>query len=238
MQTTSIGTREECALTVAHWIATETRRALATNRKAVVALPGGRSVTGPLARLRDEEVDWANVEIFFADERHLPPGHEDRNDTLVDELLVGPLIARERLTPSQFHRVRWIAGQPAEAALAYWRELQRFGAHMSVLLLGVGEDGHIASLFPGREELTVDKAGVLAIRDSPKPPPERITISPGLVRAAQAVCLLFFGSGKRDALDAFHDGAVNATACPAKLAANAQSLLVVADYDAAGSVNR
>ena len=216
-------------------MATALRDAADIRERVIFALPGGRSIARPLAALANESIDWQCIEIFFVDERHLQLGSRDRNDTAVDELFTSELVRHEKLREAQIHRAPHLPGRLQESAHNYWNELQRFGGTVDVALFGAGEDGHIASLFPGRSELAVDVPGILAVRESPKPPPERISMSPGLIASATAACVLFFGSGKRDAFDCFRDSRAQVASCPAKLAASAKNLLVVADHAANGS---
>jgi 6-phosphogluconolactonase len=103
-----------------------------------------------------------------------------------------------------------------------------------VAMFGAGEDGHIASLFPGRSELLSAGTAFLSVRDAPKPPSDRVSMSPALIRTISSICLLFFGESKRDALRNFQDEEAPPASCPAKLARAAGNLLVAADL-AAGS---
>lgn len=235
MRETSVGSLEEVSLSAARWMAAALRDAAETKERVVFALPGGRSIARPLAALTNESVDWQRIEIFFVDERHLQLGNRDRNDTAVDELLTSELVKNRKLREAQIHRAPHLPGRLQESARNYWNELQRFGGAVDVALFGAGEDGHIASLFPGRSELAVDVPGILAVRAAPKPPAERISMSPGLIASAAAACVLFFGSGKRDAFDSFRDDRAQVASCPAKLTASAKNLLVVADHAANGS---
>ncbi|MBU8913893.1 MAG: 6-phosphogluconolactonase [Spirochaetales bacterium] len=235
MRETSVGSLEEVSLSAAQWMAAALRDAADTKDRVVFALPGGRSIARPLAALANELIDWQRIEIFFVDERHLPLGSVDRNDTVVDELFTSELVRHGRLREAQIHRAPHLPGHLQESARDYWDELKRFGGTVDVALFGAGEDGHIASLFPGRNELAVDVPGMLAVRGSPKPPAERITMSPGLIASVAAACVLFFGSGKRGAFDSFRDDRTPVASCPAKLAASATNLLVLADHAANGS---
>ena len=235
MHETSIGSLEEVSLSAARWMATALRDSANTKERVIFALPGGRSIAGPLAALANENIDWKSIEIFFVDERHLPAGSTNRNDAAVGEYLTLELVKRGKLRDAQIHRIPHLPGRPDESAKVYWNELQRFGGTVDVALFGAGEDGHIASLFPDRNELAADGPDVLAVRNSPKPPPERISMSPGLIASIPTVCVLFIGSPKRDAFDRFRDEHTPVTSCPAKLTSRAENLLVVADHAANGS---
>jgi 6-phosphogluconolactonase len=236
MRETRVGALEEISLSAAGWMAAALRRTLEAKERAVLGLPGGRSIERPLAALAKETLDWPRIEIFFVDERHLPAGNPDRNDVTVDELFSSLLVRSGKLGETQIHRVPYEPGRPDAAAMRYWRELQDNGGTVDVALFGTGEDGHIASLFPGASELSAGEAGILAVRNSPKPPSDRISMSPALVASITSVCLLFFGDGKREALRRFRDDTTPVTSCPAKLVSAATDLLVVADHAADGGV--
>jgi len=234
MRETSIGSLEEMAGTAARWMATALRDAADTKKQVVFALPGGRSIARPLAALANEDVNWRSIEIFFVDERHLPRGSADRNDAAVGEYLTSELVRRGELRETQIHRVPYLPGRLNEVARAYQKEMARYGGSVDVALFGAGEDGHIASLFPDREELSADGPQMLAIRNPPKPPPERVSMSPRLISSVRSVCLLFVGGGKRDAFARFRDEGVPVISCPAKLVSRAENLLVAVDSAAAG----
>lgn len=234
MRETSIGSLQEMSQSAARWIAAALRHSADTRERVIFALPGGRSIARPLAALANQNIDWKSIEIFFVDERHLPAASTDRNDAAVGEYLTLELVKHGDLREAQIHRAPHLPGRLDESTEVYWKELQRFGGAVDVALFGAGEDGHIASLFPDRNELADDGPGMLAVRNSPKPPAERISMSPGLIASIPAVCLLFMGSGKRDALGRYRDKRTPMTSCPAKLVSRAEDLLVVADYAANG----
>lgn len=162
---------------------------------------GGARVLEALGTHPDRDtVDWARVRFIWGDERWRPVGDAERNDLLADEYL----FAHVSVDPALVHRV---AGSDSgltldDAAAAYARTVDAI-ERIDIALAGVGEDAHVASLFPGRAEVDyVDPPAALAIRESPKPPPERVTLSlPALNRAAH-VWLLAAGSGKTDAVTA------------------------------------
>ena len=183
-----------------------------------VVLTGGRAGAEVLRALgrhpRLGAVDWGRVRLLWGDERWLPSGDPERNDRLADDLLFGAATPDPRLV----HRVA--APEPAgggahrrgdggpgatgldDAAAAYAALVAGLG-RIDLALCGVGEDGHVASLFPGREELLRDDPATpaaLAVRDSPKPPPERVSLSLPALRRAERVWLLASGSGKADAV--------------------------------------
>jgi len=239
MRETSIGIASTVAVSAARWIAARLEAAVARQGHAILGLPGGRSIALPLRALADATVPWDRVEIVFVDERHLPQGHRDRNDSAVDEYLCRRLTREGRLLPAQIHRVPFAPGDPASAARAYWTDVQALGnGRIDVALFGSGEDGHVASLFPGHPALSSTVAGTLAITDAPKPPPERITLSPRTIAALPAACVLFFGTAKRAAYRAFKSPNTAVADCPAKLLEHVEDLFVAVDDEADGGVGK
>lgn len=149
-------------------------------------------------------VDWSRVDLWWGDERFLPTGHPDRNETQARADLLDGLP----LDPNRIHPMPDPDGpdgdDPEAAAARYAAELAAAGhparlPHLDVLLLGVGEDGHVASIFPG-QPATHETRAVCAVRGAPKPPPVRITLTLPTINTAEQVWLLAAGAGKADAV--------------------------------------
>ncbi|MFT4305747.1 MAG: 6-phosphogluconolactonase [Microbacterium sp.] len=165
---------------------------------------GGRVLAAAAADPRLEQVDWSLVHFWWSDERFVPRGDADRNDAAAYAALLDAVAAPEN--------VHTVAGSDDglgldAAAAAYAAELARFadpevGAWPSfdICFLGVGPDAHIASLFPDRPEIRVTEAAALAVRDSPKPPPERITVTRPVINSSRRVWLVLTGADKASAL--------------------------------------
>lgn len=189
----------KCAETIAH----DLHAALAARGTAHLALNGGstpRPVYEQLPALLD---DWGSVHVWFGDERCVPPDHEDSNFRLASETL----IPGAGLRADQVHRMRGELG-PKEGANAYAAELAEhleLGESalpvLDVVHLGLGPDGHTASLFPHHPALQVSGWATVGIHDSPKPPPERITLSLGCLNAARRRIVHTVGESKRAAVE-------------------------------------
>ncbi|WP_125777632.1 6-phosphogluconolactonase [Antribacter gilvus] len=145
-------------------------------------------------------VDWSGVHLWWGDERFLRDGDPDRNETQAREALVDALVASHGLPAGNVHPMPGpsAVATPEEAAQAYAAELATFGSPVpafDVLLLGMGPDGHVASLFPGHEGLDAIGATV-GVHGSPKPPPERVSLTFETIRAAREVWLVVNGADK------------------------------------------
>ena len=184
---------------VAAWIVAEAQAAIADRGLFRLALAGGntpRAVHQALARF-DAGVAWSRVQVTFGDERCVPPDDEDSNFRMAKE----SLFDRVPLPEGNVFRIRGEIA-PEAAALEYEQKLAqvaaRFGepryAH-DLLLLGLGEDGHTASLFPNSPALDESVRNVIPATGS-KPPPQRITMTFPLLNAARKVCFLVNDAAK------------------------------------------
>ncbi|HEX9048516.1 MAG TPA: 6-phosphogluconolactonase [Verrucomicrobiae bacterium] len=175
--------------------------------KHCVALSGGRitqkffAATVELARAR--KISFAATHFFWADERCVPPTDPESNFKLADELLFKPL----NINAKNVHRLRGEDPAPAAAQFAE-AELRRFAPlnpermpMLDLIFLGMGEDGHVASLFPDQFEKNADMpVPFLVVENSPKPPPVRISLSFKAIIAAKKIWVLASGAGKAPAM--------------------------------------
>ena len=182
-----------------HRAAAAARAAQTARRRFALAVPGGSVAERFLPALVGADIDWPLVDLFFCDERCVPPGNPDSNFTAVERLLLAPLGAdRPRV-----HRMAGDDPDPARAAREHASTL-RFvlGAPpvLDIALLGVGEDGHVASLFPGHSALQASGPTVWVEDASPKPPPVRLTLSLDVLAGAREVIVAAFGEPKAAAV--------------------------------------
>ena len=197
---------ETVATRAAALVRREIDRALQERGAAHLGLSGGTTPARTYELLGADGGTWSGVQIWFADERCVPPDDEESNYRLANETLLAPA----GIDAAGVHRMQGELG-PEQGAGAYARELSehlpRDGedgpAVLDLIVLGIGPDGHVASLFPGAPTLQApEEALCLGVVNSPKPPPERITLSLGVLRAARCCLLLASGSSKTDALSA------------------------------------
>lgn len=183
---------EELHERAASWLAEALGQALAGGGRCSLALSGGKT-TGPLYRaLSKKPLAWERVDFFFADERCVPPDHPESNFLLVEENLLRPLGVKSE----QVFRMEGERDDRDAAARDYE---QRLPPVLDVVVLGMGEDGHTASLFPGHSALEERERRVLAVV-GPKPPPWRLTLTLPVLLGARKVLFVVSGAGKRDAL--------------------------------------
>jgi len=211
---------------------------------ASLVLTGGGIGTAVLAVLATapgrSAIDWRRLDLWWGDERFLPAGHPDRNHTQARAALLDLV----RLEPSRVHPMPASDGadgpDPEAAAASYAAELAALaepGSHprvptFDVLLLGVGPDGHVASLFPEQAALHEAARTVVGVRGSPKPPPVRITMTLPAIQSAAQVWLLAAGAEKSTAVRLALSGA-GAVQVPAAGARGRARTLVLIDEAAA-----
>jgi 6-phosphogluconolactonase len=199
-------------------ILTLLEQSLAGRGAATLAVSGGSTPKPMFEFMARTPFDWSRVHVFWADERAVPPSHEQSNYRLVEEILLQPA----RIPPTNVHRVH---GELAPEAAArryvsdirdYFRasELPRF----DVVHLGMGDDGHTASLFPA-DPLIQNQDDVAAAVSAPKPPRERITLLPAALLTSRHIAVLVAGENKGPALRRVFSGPYRPLQCPAQIVA-------------------
>jgi len=210
-------TPEELAEAAAGEFAAKAEEAIEERGRFAVVFAGGstpETMYGILARDYDDRIDWSKVYVFFGDERTVPPDHDDSNHKMASEVLL------DHVPVGNVHRMR---GElpPEEAARAYEEELRAFFGtdeipRFDLILLGIGADGHTASLFPWTTALEVHDRWVVA-NPVPRLNTTRITLTVPVINAARAVIFLVAGEDKAEALKETLEGDADPRAYPAKL---------------------
>lgn len=175
---------------VAAAAAADIAEALRDGARSLV-LAGGTTPQRCYELLARMDVVWGRVRILFGDERCVPPDHPDSNYRMARGALL------DRVAPATVYRMPAELGPDVAAGL--YADVVAAVAPLDVVVLGVGEDGHTASLFPGHAALKAPGLAV-GIRDSPKPPPQRVTLTLNALQSARRVIILATGAGKADAV--------------------------------------
>jgi 6-phosphogluconolactonase len=209
----------------------EARRVLAQGRPFTIAIPGGSVARECFPRLSHLGLDWSMVDFFWADERAVPPTSPDSNYALARSLWLGPAgVPVERI-----HRMRGEATELDRAAQAYSDELAKVTGtppRLDYVLLGVGPDGHVASLFPGHPTSTGQRS-VLVIEDAPRPPSRRLSLSLPVLTNAGRVAIVAIGEEKAVVIREAVEHADSALPV-ARVARGAQRCVFLLDRAAAG----
>lgn len=153
-------------------------------------LTGGSAALIFLGALREAAIDWSRITLFWGDERAVPPDSPDSNYGLSEQMLLKPLGAK---APAA---IRMQAEMPdlSFAAKQYSKQLP---GSLDLLILGVGDDGHVCSLFPGHKALSVKDSSVAVVNDAPKPPPKRLTLTLPYILRARNIWIVAVGERKR-----------------------------------------
>ncbi len=208
-------TPAEIASAAARDFAARAEEAIDERGRFAVALAGGstpKATYEALARDYADKLDWSRIHVFFGDERTVPPGHEDSNYRMAYEALLS------RVPAGSVHRMRGEL-DPREAAALYEKELTAFFGgtpRFDLVLLGIGGDGHTASLFPRTPALDVNDRWAV---ENPveKLETTRLTLTVPAINAARKVAFLVAGEGKAEALKEILEGDADPRDYPAKL---------------------
>jgi 6-phosphogluconolactonase len=208
----------------------------ASHEPLIVGLCGGRSVVGLLGALRAESVNQprdllGRIQFFMVDERLVPLTDDQSNYGGLKRLLFDTLVEQGAISQEQLHPFVADYTRGDFGCSSYEAELKSVGGKFTVVVLGIGEDGHIAGLFPYHQALNASGETFVHFNDSPKPPSGRMSASPALITGSQLSVILALGEGKRAAWNAFNDNSVAVEACPSKLALKAGECLVVTDLE-------
>lgn len=174
-------------------------QAIAHRNRFELVLAGGNTPRAVYRMLRYIDTDWSRWHVYFGDERCLPTDDAERNSVMAALAWLDhvPIPAAQRHVPP--------AELGAEAAARAYADTLADVGEFDLVLLGLGEDGHTASLFPGHDWGTADTApDMLAVTDAPKPPPQRISMSAARLSRTRAVLFLVDGEAKHPAVKRWH----------------------------------
>jgi 6-phosphogluconolactonase len=219
--------------------------AIATRGKAFIVLTGGGAGIALLRHVADYgvDIDWSVVHLFWGDDRYVPHDDDDRNDKQVRDALLERIV----IPAANVHAMPAADGEFGAdidaAALAYERVLAEVADDgeptpaFDVHLLGMGGEGHINSLFPDTAAVREQSRLVIGVTDSPKPPPQRITLTLPAVRRSREVWLVVGGAAKAEAVAAAIGGA-DPVDVPAAGAVGREKTVWLLDEEAAALLNR
>lgn len=219
-----IARRLELTVTAAHAAGTEPH----------VVLTGGTIATAAYEQISADAVDWTRVDWWWGDERYVPEGHPERNDRQAREAFLDRVgVPADRVHPMPAHGC---SDSMAQAADDYAAQLP--DGPFDLVLLGVGPDGHIASLFPGFDQLDERRRTCVEVFGSPKPPPERITLTYPRLNNSREVWLVVSGEGKADAVARALSGQATVHDTPACGVAGLDRTVWLLDEPAASRIRR
>jgi 6-phosphogluconolactonase len=231
---------ERLAEAVARHVVARAAEAIAATGRFTLALSGGSTPRDAYALLATEafahRVEWGRVHVLWGDERCVPPDDPRSNYRMATEALLN----RVPIPAQQIHRIRG-EDDPEQAAADYERELRRLICHserseesLDLVLLGLGEDGHTASLFPGQAAVRETARWVVAVL-TPDATMRRVTLTPALLNQARNVTFIVSGAGKAQRLQQVLEGPCTPDVWPAQVVRPALGQLIWMVDEAAAS---
>jgi 6-phosphogluconolactonase len=213
---------------------------LAAQREIMIGLCGGRSVVGLVHAIRDQALNktsgnqelsqiFEKAKFLIIDERLVPLSHPDSNYGMLDNSLFKDLVSAELITPSQLFPFIPDEKNADFGTAAYSKQFEALGGSFDLVVLGVGEDGHVAGLFPQHPTLNRNEKVFLSFFDSPKPPAARMTATLPILQDAGATVMLFTGEAKRSAWERFNDSTTSPYDCPSIFMKECRNLIVATD---------
>lgn len=189
--------------------------------KVIVAIPGGRSIVAFFKESAHLNINWSKVHFFMVDERRVALDHVDSNFGQAKKLFLNDLVPEENLHPYDY----------TQEIKKYENELEQHGGKFDIVILGVGEDGHTAGLYPNHHTIKNEENYFIVFDDSPKPPPLRMSASKKLIERSNIAFLFFIGEAKKEAYKNFLDENVDSISCPAKIGLAANKTFVITDIN-------
>lgn len=191
-------TADQVAESACRQILAAAARALTERGRFKLVLAGGSTPEKVYRLLAKAETDWSKWHIYYGDERCLPSGHADRNSVMATQAFLAEVV----IPAAQIFTIPAELGP--ETAAERYRQTIAEALPFDLVLLGMGEDGHTASLFPGHVHPGNELAH--AVYNSPKPPPERVSISAGALSDTHELIFLITGKSKQDAVRQWRQG--------------------------------
>ena len=221
MQISIYSDTDALSLDAAHYIVRLAAESIVSHGRFTIALSGGTTPRKLYGMLGDEpyrsQIDWAFVDIFWSDERCVPPDSEDSNYSLAQQVL----LSKIPIPAAQVHYMPADEADRDAASQSYSDTMRRVFAtngipSFDLIQLGMGPEGHTASLFPHQASLHEQQRLVMPV-SVPKPPPPRLTFTPPILNAAHNLLFLVTGTDKADAVQAVLEGDYNPDEYPAQI---------------------
>ena len=194
----TLETADQVAQAAYQQIISAAEQAIAEHGVFKLVLAGGSTPEKVYRLLAKADADWSHWYIYYGDERCLPPDHADRNSLMA----TSAFLEKVAIPFSQIFTIPAELG--AEKAAKKYQQVVANALPFDMVLLGMGEDGHTASLFPGHKNQENELAH--AVYNSPKPPPERVSISAKALSDTQQLIFLITGANKQDAVKNWRSG--------------------------------
>ncbi len=179
-------------------ICRQARRCIEDHGRFALVLAGGRTPEKTYRLLSGREEEWSKWQLYFGDERCLPADHPERNSVMATRAW----LEHVDFPPANVHRIP--AEQGADKAARVYSRVVETALPFDGVVLGMGEDGHTASLFPGQRHPR--DAWVHAVHDAPKPPPDRVSLSLEALSSTRAMWVLVTGASKAEAVRRWYEG--------------------------------
>ena len=226
------GTRDVLVTDIVRYVSRRVVEAIAARAQCLLAVPGGSVADAVLPPLSQALLPWDRVHLFWCDERAVPASHRDSNAGQAMHLVAGSSL----VTLAHLHPMSGDGPDLLAAADTYGLELSTVAGSPPVLdlvLLGVGDDGHVASLFPGHAALEEQHRAVVVERHAPKAPTTRLSLALPVLLRARDIMIVAFGANKADALHhALEDS--HAATPVARIIRHANRVRIMLDDAAAG----
>lgn len=222
---------EKLYLDVLGTFKSEIQEILQSKTSVNIAMAGGRSIGSFLSYLKDDAaaIDWSKINIFMLDERLVPIEHEESNFKKIHEELLTSLLSGSRISPDNIHPFIFTEGSECEGVKEYQAALDIKGGFFDIALISIGEDGHLASLFPKHPSIDDTSSGFILVDDSPKMPKRRMSCSKSLLLRTKVGIAFIQGEGKREAFVKLQDENTIVRDCPAVLIKDMEKSYIYTD---------
>ncbi len=206
-------------------------RILEGKDRVVLGIPGGNSVAGLFKLFRNKYslLPWGNIHVFMTDERIVPLDDKYSNFKQAKKYFIEDLLINNIIDEKNIHPFIMNPESRNFGVSEYCEELKSFGGKYDIVILGAGEDGHVAALFPNHYSLSDNSEYYVIMTESPKPPNKRFTMSRNLLLKCDTAFVYFLGENKKNAYNNYLDNNVEIKNCPVKLINQLKTSYIITD---------